>query len=89
VGYHPFFLMSGVPTHYDRKSGEHVAIRSHVHLLSEHVRAGRAAGLALLDLDERVIDEAWVARKPKWRKYVHLPISFALTWDRAERNGSR
>ncbi len=46
VGFHPQFLMAGVPTHYDRESGEPVTIRSYVHLLSDHVKAARAVGLS-------------------------------------------
>jgi predicted TPR repeat methyltransferase len=39
VGYHPFFLMSGIPTHFDRVSGEPISIQCYVHLLSDHVQA--------------------------------------------------
>ena len=31
VGFHPQFLMAGMPTHFDRVSGEPVTIRSYVH----------------------------------------------------------
>jgi SAM-dependent methyltransferase len=37
VGFHPQFLMAGMPTHFDRAPGEPVTIRSYVHLLSDHV----------------------------------------------------
>jgi SAM-dependent methyltransferase len=40
VGYHPFFLMNGVPTHFHRRTGMAVAIESHVHLFSEHFPGG-------------------------------------------------
>jgi hypothetical protein len=30
-----------------------------------------------------VIDEAWLAKKPKWRKHTGHPVSFAMVWDRA------
>jgi SAM-dependent methyltransferase len=80
VGYHPFFLMSATTTHYHRAGGEAVAIQSYVHLFSDHYRAGSAAGLALAEFQECVIDEAWLATKPKWRKYLHWPVSFALVW---------
>jgi SAM-dependent methyltransferase len=82
LGYHPFFLMNGMPTHYHRASGEAVTIESHVHLFSEHFDAARAAGLALDEFRECVIDEDWLQTKLKWRRYLQWPISFALVWRR-------
>lgn len=83
VGYHPHFLMAGMPTHFDREPGEPVTIRSYVHLLSDHVKAAQAHGWSLLEMDERLVDDAWLERKPKWKKYFGLPISFAMVWSRA------
>lgn len=80
VGYHPFFLVQGIPTHFDRASGDSVAIESHVHLTSEHIGAGLGAGLRLVEMIEGVVDEDWVAAKPKWQRHLHRPISFALVW---------
>ena len=82
IGYHPFFLMNGMPTHFHRQDGEAVTIESHVHLFSEHFDAGRAAGLALEDMQECVIDEEWLVTKPKWRPYLNWPASFAMVWRR-------
>ena len=80
VGYHPYFLMAGVPTHFDRAPGEPITIRSYVHLLSDHVKAARAAGWSLIEMDEGLIDEAWLAKKPQWTPYTGLPVSFAMVW---------
>jgi SAM-dependent methyltransferase len=80
VGYHPWFLMSGIPTHFDRAPDEPVAIESHVHLFADHVRAAHAAGWRLATLEEGVIDDAWVAEKAKWEKYRDRPVSFAFVW---------
>jgi SAM-dependent methyltransferase len=80
VGFHPYFLMAGMPTHFERAPGEPVTIRSYVHLLSDHVRAAHAAGWSLRELDEGLIDEAWVRKKPKWAVYFGLPVSFAMVW---------
>lgn len=81
VGYHPFFtMMYGIPTHFDRPSGESVAIETHVHLVSDHVQAGLRAGWSLKGMDEGLIDDAWIARKPRWSKYLHRPVSFAFAW---------
>ena len=82
VGFHPQFLMAGVPTHFDRKSGEPVTIRSYVHLLSDHVKAALAAGWALQEMDEGLIDAQWLEKKPKWEAYRGQPISFAMVWRR-------
>ncbi len=52
-----------MPTHFDdAESGESPAIETHVHLASDHVAAGRAAGLDLAELHERVVDEERVTR---------------------------
>ena len=81
VGYHPHFIMlSGMPTHYHGESGEPVAIETYVHLVSEHVTAGLEAGWVLAEMKERVIDDAWVALKPKWEPFRHHPISVAFAW---------
>ncbi len=82
VGYHPFFLMSGIPTHFNRASGEPVTIETYVHLLSDHVRAALAAGWTLREMDEGLIDEAWLAVKPKWERYRNRPVSFAFVWQK-------
>jgi SAM-dependent methyltransferase len=83
VGFHPHFIMaSGMPTHYDSASGEPVAIETHVHLLSEHVTAGLEAGWTLAEMRERVIDDAWLALKPKWTSHRGQPIAFAFSWRR-------
>jgi SAM-dependent methyltransferase len=81
VGYHPHFIMSsGMPTHYDSASGEPVAIETHVHLFSDHVRAAGAVGWTLAEAEERLIDDAWIALKPKWERERGTPIAFAFVW---------
>ena len=83
VGYHPHFIMAaGMPTHFDSASGEPVAIVIFVHLISEHVTAGLAAGWTLVEMRERVIDDAWLALKPKWEKLRSQPVAFAVVWRR-------
>src|SRR5262245_42249030 len=84
VGYHPHFIMAaGVPTHFDRRPGEPVAIETYVHLMSDHVVAAREAGLQLVEMRERVVDDRWIACKPKWEQYRDHPVSFAMVWRRA------
>lgn len=80
VGYHPFFLLAGVPTHFHGESGEPVAIRNHIHLFSDHVRAGVSRQWALGEMLERIVDESWVDKAPGWAGHRHRPASFALVW---------
>jgi hypothetical protein len=74
---------AGVPTHFDRASGEPVAIETFVHLFSDHVLSAREGGLRLLEMREEVIDQGWLALKPRWQPYVGLPLSFAFVWQKA------
>ncbi|HJR49820.1 MAG TPA: hypothetical protein VJ794_01870, partial [Gemmatimonadales bacterium] len=66
-----------------------VTIRSHVHLLSDHVKAARAAGWILGEMDEGLVDEDWMRKKPKWEAaYRGLPVSFAMVWQRPRDGGA-
>jgi SAM-dependent methyltransferase len=81
VAYHPHFIIAtGTPTHFTSSSGEPVAIVTHVHLLSEHVTAALDAGWHLTEMREGVVDERWLAVKPKWEHLRGHPISAALVW---------
>ena len=83
IGFHPFFIMkTGMPTHFTPPDSEPVAIQTHVHLLSDHVRAAMSAGWKLAELREQVIDERWVEKKPSWAVHRGTPISFAFVWSR-------
>ncbi|WP_433701466.1 class I SAM-dependent DNA methyltransferase [Nocardiopsis sp. CA-288880] len=83
VSYHPHFSMvSGMPTHYTDASGEDIAITTHVHLISDHVRAATAAGWTLAELSEGTVDDTWVAAKPKWERFRGHPVSAAYVWTR-------
>lgn len=80
VGYHPFFLMNGLITHFHKGNGDPQAIESYVHLFSDHVNAAYKQGLSLLQMDEGIIDDSWIATKPKWQKYKNRPVSFCFVW---------
>jgi SAM-dependent methyltransferase len=85
VGFHPHFIMaSGMPTHFDDATGEPVAIITHVHQLSDQVAAAHAAGFRLAELRERVVDDGWVALKPKWEALRGHPVTFAAVWRREQ-----
>ncbi len=81
VGYHPHFIMTaGMPTHFDRRPGEPVAIETYVHLLSDHVAAASAVELSLVEMRERLVDDRWIVIKPQWGRYRNHPVSFAMAW---------
>lgn len=81
VGYHPQFLMTcGMPTHYHEPDGSAVAIETYVHLLSDHISAAQSSGLSLREMHEGVIDDQWIAVKPKWQRYEGQPVSFVMVY---------
>lgn len=82
VGMHPFFFMTGMPTHFKDAEGNPKAIETHVHLISDHVRAAHAAGWRLIEMYEGVIDEDWVRVKPKWAELRNYPVNFGYVWER-------
>ncbi len=85
VAFHPHFIMAtGMPTHFTSASGEPLAIATHVHLLSDHVTAGLQAGWTLAEMREGVIDDRWLAVKPKWEHLRHHPVSAAYAWRNAD-----
>jgi hypothetical protein len=59
-----------------------VAIESYVHLFADHVAAAREADWRLDEMQESLIDDAWVAAKPKWAVHLNRPISFGFVWRR-------
>jgi SAM-dependent methyltransferase len=84
AGYHPYFLLNGIPTHYHGVSGEPVTIETYIHLASDHVQAALAAGWSLREMHEGLIDDEWLAVKPKWSTYRHWPVSFAIVWQKSD-----
>ncbi|MFC9892320.1 class I SAM-dependent DNA methyltransferase [Nocardia sp. NPDC127579] len=85
VSFHPQFIMvTGMPTHYTPDAGEPVAISTHLHLLSEHITAALNAGWALTEITESVVDDTWLAAKPKWTDLRGHPFSVAMVWSRPE-----
>jgi hypothetical protein len=77
-----FIMTAGMPTHFDRATGESVAIETYVHLVSDHVTAARAAGLWLLEMRERLVDDSWITLKPGWARFRNHPVSFATAWQK-------
>ena len=82
VGYHPYFILGGMLTHYHTASGEPVSIETYLHLTSDHVQAALSSGWALREMHEGLVDEEYLAHKPKWSQYRDRPISFAMVWQK-------
>lgn len=82
VGYHPHFLLKGLITHFHRADGEAVGIESYVHLFSDHVKAAHRAGWMLREMNEGIVDESWLKKKPKWEQYLNHPVSFGMVWQK-------
>jgi SAM-dependent methyltransferase len=80
LDYHPFFLLQGIPTHFDGAAGEPIAIQNQVHLFSDQVTAGRALDWSLLEMRERLVDQAWIARNAKLARHASQPVSFVMVW---------
>lgn len=81
VAFHPHFIMhSGMPTHFTNDAGEHIAITTHVHLISDHVAAALESGWALSEMREGLINDRWLAVKPEWERFRDHPISMAFAW---------
>jgi SAM-dependent methyltransferase len=80
IGYHPHFLLNGIPTHFEDEAGENIAITNHIHLFSDHVGAARARSLELCEMEERVVDDDWVARMPSYQRHLGRPVTFAMVW---------
>lgn len=81
AAFHPhFIMMSGMPTHYTGADGQPVAITTTVHLISDHAAAAHAAGWRLAEMREGVVDDEWLAVKPKWERFRNHPVSAAFVW---------
>ena len=52
-------------THFNGRDGEPRAVESHVHLLSDHT-GGLRRRLALTEMDESIVDDAWIRQEAEW-----------------------
>lgn len=81
VAFHPHWIMAtGMPTHFRGEDGTDVAITTHVHMIGEHQMAALAAGWRLAEIHEGVVDDAWLAVKPKWVRHLGHPVSYVQVW---------
>jgi malonyl-CoA O-methyltransferase len=77
--WHPFMLLLGVPTHYeDDAANIEYVLPSHVHLISDYLRAFAASGLTVCEVAEPVCNDALIERMPHVRKHRGRPLALLL-----------
>lgn len=73
--FHPFFVLRGIPAHFKAEDSVEYEMPSHVHLVSDYVRAVKRAGLFLEDLVEPIVDDAIIAALPNFEKHRGHPLA--------------
>jgi ubiquinone/menaquinone biosynthesis C-methylase UbiE len=81
---HPAMFLKGVSANFRDETGE-VRPRSYVATLSDYVMGAIQAGLVIVSLAERSVDEGLAARNERSRKWVGWPALFVMTLKRAPR----
>lgn len=82
VDYHPFFLFSGIPSHYnDPDQGVQVAVENYVHALSHYFQSALTVRFHLEEFLERFVTEEWVSDSPSYAKYLGWPITFMMVFE--------
>jgi len=79
---HPAMFVRGVSANFRDESGE-VRPRSYPATLSDYVMGAIHAGLVIVALGERSVDEGLVARNERARKWLGWPALFVMTLRRA------
>jgi ubiquinone/menaquinone biosynthesis C-methylase UbiE len=79
---HPAMFLKGVSANFQDEGGE-VRPRSYVATLSDYVMAAIQAGLVIVSLVERSVDEGLVARNERAHKWLGWPALFVMTLTRA------
>jgi hypothetical protein len=51
-----------------------------VHLLSDYVQQGRRVNWSLLEMQERLVDDAYIAHRPGMARHRHQPVGFVMVW---------
>lgn len=80
IGFHQHFLLSGIPTHFERRDGSPIAIHNYIHLFSAHFSAATVNDFTLSEIEETIVDESWIASRAGWRRYLNKPASYMLVW---------
>jgi ubiquinone/menaquinone biosynthesis C-methylase UbiE len=79
---HPAMFLKGVSANFHDEEGE-VRPRSYVATLSDYVMGAIQAGLVIVSLGERSVDEGLAARHERSRKWLGWPALFVMTLTRA------
>ncbi|MGH2471648.1 MAG: class I SAM-dependent methyltransferase [Candidatus Limnocylindria bacterium] len=79
---HPAMFLKGVSANFRDEGGE-VRPRSHVAALSDYVMGAIDAGLVIVALTERSVDDGLVTRNERARKWLGWPALFVMTLRRA------
>jgi len=78
--FHPFFLFKGVKPHFEHAAhGVEYELPSHVHMVSDYLRALRQHGLTLDELIEPRVDDKLVEALPRFDKHRDLPIAIVFS----------
>lgn len=80
IGFHPYFQIMGVPTHFKDETGQNLSIKSYVHNLSDFFRFGKENGWDLIEFKEQCVDKILVNIKSSYEKHLHKPFCFAMVW---------
>ncbi len=76
LDYHPFFMMMGIPTHFDPiEGGGSIAIENYVHPHGAVFEAARDHGFIARELVERFVDAQWLEKMPRYERYSGWPIT--------------
>ena len=73
--FHPFFVLRGIPAHFKHVDAVEYEMPSHVHLVSDYVRAVKQAGLVLDDMVEPIVDDEIVRALPNFQKHRGHPLA--------------
>ena len=77
--YHPTFLWKGVPPHFkSHDEDREYEMPAFIHMAADYVTEAIALGLRLTHLLEPLVDDALVAKLPKWQKHLGTPAAIVL-----------
>ena len=77
--YHPTFLWKGVPPHFKSHEEEReYEMPAFIHMAADYVTGVLALGMRLTHLLEPLVDDALVAKLPKWQKHHGTPAAIIL-----------
>jgi malonyl-CoA O-methyltransferase len=86
---HPAMMERGVQARFcDPRTGERTQPASRPHVISDYVRAARAAGLRVDRLDEHAVDESLAAAYPRGARYLGWPMLLLMKLSRNAGEGT-